>query len=187
MKSKTILRILVAGCILAQVGSASTATAAGTTLSIASTSLGKIVVNGKGMTAYFYDLDKAHSGVSACTGNCSKNWPAIISKSAKITAVGIKGKITLLAHTRQIAINGRPIYTFIGDTSKGETNGQGVGGVWYVISANGVELKSTNLGTVQTPAASNPPTISPTLAATPAATPTPTDTATSGTYSNSNY
>ena len=183
MKFGRSLRILVAALTVAQIGSASTATAAGATLSILPTSLGKIIVNGKGMTAYFYDLDTAHSGISACTGSCSTNWPAIVSKSAKIAAVGIKGKITLLAHTRQIAINGRPIYTFIGDTGKGETNGQGVGGVWYVISANGTELKTTNLGTVPTPTASNPPTNSPT----PAATPMPTDTATSGTYSNSNY
>lgn len=183
MKFGTSLRILVAALVIAQVGSAPAATAAGTTLSIRSTSLGKIIVNGRGMTTYFYDLDKAHSGVSACTGSCSANWPAIISKSAKIAVIGIKGKITLLPHTRQIAINGRPIYTFIGDTSKGATNGQGMGGVWYVISANGVELKPTNLGTVQTPTASSAPTSSPTSTATPV----PTASATPGTYSNSNY
>lgn len=183
MKQGTSLNLLVAACIIAQVGSASTATAAGTTLSITSTPLGKIVVNGKGMTAYFYDLDKAHSGVSACTGSCSTNWPAIISKSTKITVTGIKGKVTLLAHTRQIAINGRPIYTFIGDTSKGATNGQGLGGVWFVISPNGRELKSVRLATPVTPPVASTPTNSPS----PSTTPVPTSSATAGTYSYSNY
>ncbi|MBI3428858.1 MAG: hypothetical protein HY050_02120 [Actinobacteria bacterium] len=131
--------------LIALVGSAPTASAAGTTLSVATTSLGKIVVNGKGMTAYYYDLDKVNSGISACTGGCLTNWPAVISKSARPTLTGITGKVTVLARTKQIAINGRPIYTFIGDSIKGSTNGQGVGGVWYAISPSGMELNPANL------------------------------------------
>ncbi len=167
---------------LVLITSATAASAAATTLSVASTSLGKIIVNGKGMTAYFYDLDKPHSGVSSCTGVCSTNWPAITSSTARITVSDLKGKVTLLGHTRQVAINGRPIYTFIGDTSKGSTNGQGVGGVWFVISANGTELKPAELPMpTVTPESTSTPTTS------PSATPTPTVAATAGTYSNSNY
>lgn len=169
---------------LVLIASATTASAAATTLSVASTSLGKIVVNGRGMTAYFYDLDKANSGVSACSGSCSVQWPAIVSKTKRVTVSGVKGKVTLLAHTGQIAINGRPIYTFAGDTAKGTTNGQGLGGVWYVISAKGAELKPAEL---PMPTVTPESTSTPATAPTPTVTPSPTDSATTGTYSNSNY
>ncbi len=187
--------------LIAFSGSMPLASGVGTTLSVATTPLGKIVVNSKGMTAYFYDLDKANSGVSACTGGCRANWPAIISTSAIPRLAGIKGKVTVLARTKQIAINGRPIYTFIGDSTKGSTRGQGVGGVWWAISPTGVELNPANLAKLTkstpsatpsvagnasispTPTTSNTPSVSPT----PTASPTPTDSSTTGPYSSSYY
>ena len=39
--------------------------------------------------------------------------------------------------TMQVSVNGLPLYTFGGDTAPGDTNGQGVGDVWYVVGANG--------------------------------------------------
>ncbi len=68
-------RVWVAISLIAVVGIIPIDSAAGSTLSIRSTALGKIVVNSKGMTAYFYDLDKPDSGVSACSGQCAVNWP----------------------------------------------------------------------------------------------------------------
>ncbi len=165
--------------------------AAGVTLSTASTTLGSIVVNGNGMTAYFYDLDKANSEVSACTGNCAIQWPPIISKTRKVAVSGVKGRVSVLARTKQITINGRPIYTFAGDSTKGATNGQGLGGVWYAISAKGVELNPANLAKLNKPSELPMPTLTPgsttSSTPTPASTPSPTNSATAGTYSNSNY
>jgi predicted lipoprotein with Yx(FWY)xxD motif len=37
----------------------------------------------------------------------------------------------------QVAYNGWPLYFFSGDSSPGDTNGQGQGGVWYVVDATG--------------------------------------------------
>jgi predicted lipoprotein with Yx(FWY)xxD motif len=108
--------------------------------------LGKVVVDGKGMTAYFYDRDTANSGVSACTGGCASTWPAITTTSAAPTVVGITGKVGIIASSKQITINGRPIYTYLYDTAPGATVGQGVGGIWYVISPTGVEIKSSHSG-----------------------------------------
>ena len=39
--------------------------------------------------------------------------------------------------TMQVAVYGLPLYTFSGDTAPGDTNGQGVGDIWYVVGANG--------------------------------------------------
>lgn len=179
-------RLWVAGSLIAVLGVIPISSAAGSTLSVRTTPLGKIVVNSKGMTAYFYDLDKPNSGVSACNGACAVNWPAITSSSARPILIGIKGKVSVLADTKQLAINGRPIYTFIGDTTRGSTKGQGVGGVWFAISPTGTELK---------PAVPAAPSISPTPSSTPSSSsasaptssPSPTNNSSTGGYSYSNY
>ena len=133
-------------------GSGSTATSAapakaasGADAMTASTSLGTVVVNSKGLTAYYFDADKPNSGTSACTGGCAALWPAITTTSAtpKVTGItGTVGTITDPAGTKQITINGRPIYTFANDSKAGDVNGQGVQGVWYVISPSGAEVKT---------------------------------------------
>ena len=116
--------------------------AAGTDATVATTRLGKIIVDGKGMTAYFYDRDTANSGKSVCTGGCAATWPAITSASATPTVMGIAGTVGTIPSSNQLTINGRPIYTYAQDRAPGTTAGQGVGGIWYVISPAGGEIKS---------------------------------------------
>ncbi|MGO2542935.1 MAG: hypothetical protein ACTH8J_17475 [Specibacter sp.] len=58
------------------------------TLHTASTTLGTILVNGAGMSVYFYDSDKANETASACTGPCSSLWPAV---AMTVTAPAIPG------------------------------------------------------------------------------------------------
>jgi predicted lipoprotein with Yx(FWY)xxD motif len=101
-------------------------------------------VNSKGLTAYYFDVDKANSGMSACTGACATTWPAITTSSATPTVKGVTGtlgEITDPAGAKQITIDGRPIYTFASDSKPGDVNGQGVQGVWHVVSPSGSEIK----------------------------------------------
>ncbi|WP_426595756.1 COG4315 family predicted lipoprotein [Cellulomonas sp. McL0617] len=119
------------------------AAAAGTTaadLSTANSSLGKIVVDGKGMTAYFFTKDTKDSGKSACTGDCAAAWPAIESMSATPTVDGVTGTVGTIPAAdggKQITIDGMPIYTFVKDMAAGDVNGQGYSGVWWVIAPDG--------------------------------------------------
>lgn len=124
-------------------------TGTGADAGVATTALGKIVVDGKGMTAYFFDKDIANSGKSACTGQCAAIWPAITSKSATPSVTGVTGNvgtITGVAGDKQVTINGRPIYTYADDTAPGDTNGQGVSGIWYIVSPSGAEIRSVPKG-----------------------------------------
>jgi predicted lipoprotein with Yx(FWY)xxD motif len=158
MKNRLIFTFSGALIVLLTFASgASIVAAAGPDATVATSTLGKIVVDGKGMTAYFFDRDSANSGTSACTGQCAVNWPAITSASTVPSVVGISGTVGSIAATKQITINGRPIYTYLFDTAVGETKGQGVGGVWFVISPAGVEMQSPE----------------PTISAQPSTTPTP--------------
>ena len=37
----------------------------------------------------------------------------------------------------QVTYNGHPLYFYAGDSGPHQTNGQGVGGIWYVINTDG--------------------------------------------------
>ena len=118
--------------------------AAGPDAKTASISLGTVVVDGSGHTAYFFDHDSANSGKSDCTGGCSATWPAITSASKAPTVTGITGTVATIPAADgkfQITINGLPIYTFAGDSAAGDSSGQGVGGIWWVASSTGTEIK----------------------------------------------
>lgn len=154
MERKLFGKVLLPFLILSLFTSASRADGASVVLKVGPSSLGKIVVNGKGMSAYFFDLDKANSGVSVCSGECAANWPAITSATAKPSVSGIKGKVGTIAvkgGEHQVTINGRPIYTFAFDTKPGQAMGQGAQGVWYVISPTGNEIKVLKLASKSTP------------------------------------
>ncbi|MFZ6992696.1 hypothetical protein ACO0E1_12455 [Curtobacterium sp. RRHDQ66] len=113
-------------------------------IATASTSLGTIVVDGTGMTAYLYDEDVKGSGKSACSGGCAAAWPAIESDTAKPAVSGVTGEvgtITGVDGKLQVTVDGRPIYTYAADAKPGDVTGQGVGGVWYVVNPDGTEQK----------------------------------------------
>lgn len=168
----TRISALSLALLLLMVG-ASVSSATGGDLGVGNTSLGNIVVDGKGMTAYYYQPDVVDSGVSTCTGGCLAHWPAITSTSATPIVAGITAKVTTIAATNQIVLNGRPIYTFAGDSKPGDTNGQGIGGIWWVISPTGVELTSDEIAKEKAAAASPVATPKATQKATPKAKPKP--------------
>ena len=42
----------------------------------------------------------------------------------------------------QVTYNDWPLYYFAGDAQAGDTNGQGVGDVWFAVDASGNAIKS---------------------------------------------
>ncbi|MBN0042881.1 hypothetical protein JS756_01870 [Streptomyces actuosus] len=105
------------------------------------TNLGDIIVDRNGMTVYRFLKDKAWpKPVSACTGGCLEKWPAVSPVATDDTKdVQKKG---LMSFTRpdgvkQQTVNCWPIYTFSGDKTPGDINGQGVGGTWYAVTPEG--------------------------------------------------
>ena len=103
--------------------------------------LGEIVVDKNGMTVYRFLKDKAWPDpVSACTGACLEKWPAVAPVQANDTEGVVKKG--LMSFTRpdgvkQQTVNCWPIYTFSGDKTPGDSNGQGVGGTWYAVAPDG--------------------------------------------------
>jgi predicted lipoprotein with Yx(FWY)xxD motif len=60
--------------------------------------------------------------------------------------MGTVGTIPDGAGKFQITVNGLPIYTYSGDSASGDTNGQGIGGIWWAAGADGKEIKAGGTG-----------------------------------------
>src|SRR4029079_7631266 len=106
---------------------AATDSQTGTRVSTASSSLGKIIVDGRGRTLYLFEKDKR--GHSACSGTCAVYWPPLLAPG-KTVASGVKpsllGTIRRANGARQVTIAGHPVYLFSGDSKRGQTNGEGL-------------------------------------------------------------
>ncbi|MGZ4507574.1 MAG: COG4315 family predicted lipoprotein [Blastococcus sp.] len=133
------------GATQSAAGSTGAAAAGGTALKTASTSLGTVVVDSSGRTVYFFDKDTANSGKSACSGGCAGLWPAVsASGTPAVTGVTAKvGTITRSDGTKQVTLDGHPIYTYSGDSKPGDVAGQGVMGIWWVVSPSGAEMSAS--------------------------------------------
>jgi len=113
---------------------------AAVTLGTASASLGTIVVDGKGMTVYEYGNDVQGADSSTCTGQCASNWPAVPGGTSAPALQGVTGAVATIKGVDgkpQLTLNGWPLYYYVGDTAAGQTSGQGVGNVWWVLSPAG--------------------------------------------------
>ena len=125
----------------------SSSTGTGTVKAAKSKTFGTILVSSKGRTLYRYTIDGKN--VNRCTSNpaCNKYWPPLLVKAGvKPTAVaGAKasklGTIKAKNGMRQVTYAGWPLYTCAGDTSSGQTKGQGFEKQWYVVNTNGGLVK----------------------------------------------
>ncbi len=96
--------------------------------------------DGEGMTVYMFDSDTQGAGASTCEGQCAANWPAVTTESQAPAVEGVTGEvgtITGVDGATQVTLNGWPLYYFVGDTAAGDVKGQGVNGVWWVLTPDG--------------------------------------------------
>jgi predicted lipoprotein with Yx(FWY)xxD motif len=130
----------------AAMASARSATGA-TRIGVASSRLGRIVVDGKGRTLYLFEKDKNRR--SACYGQCATYWPPLLTHAKPVARAGAKQ--SLLGTTRrangsqQVTYGGHPLYRFILDKKPGQTKGAGLqdfGAGWDVVSPAGKKIES---------------------------------------------
>lgn len=113
------------------------------TLMIADSDLGEIVVDADGMTLYMFDTDTQGSGASSCSGECLTNWPPLTTDGQAPAVQGVTGEVGTIETadgSTQVTLNGWPLYYFAGDAAAGDVNGQGVGGIWWVLSPAGERM-----------------------------------------------
>jgi predicted lipoprotein with Yx(FWY)xxD motif len=117
--------------------------AAAATVAITETDLGPVLADGAGMTLYVFIPDG--QGPSTCVDGCLGSWPALIGPADAGEGVddALLGTATRPdGGGEQVTYNDWPLYYFASDLGPGDTSGQGVGDVWFVIDAAGEAVPS---------------------------------------------
>jgi predicted lipoprotein with Yx(FWY)xxD motif len=98
-----------------------------------------IITSGKGLTLYSFAPDTATT--SACSGTCAQYWPPVLGRPAAGPGVtGRLGTVKRADGSTQAAYDGHPLYTYVGDSSPGQANGNNLnlnGGLWHEVPASG--------------------------------------------------
>lgn len=97
------------------------------------TTLGNILVDEEGKSLYFFSKDTKE--VSNCNDGCLNNWPVFYEANINIGS-GLEASdfstITRADGTKQTTYKNWPLYYFANDAAAGDTNGEAVGGVWFI-------------------------------------------------------
>jgi predicted lipoprotein with Yx(FWY)xxD motif len=100
---------------------------------------GTILTDGAGNTLYLFEQDQGTK--TACTTGCSSTWPALTADGQPSAGNGVDASLLGTAKqadgTTQVTYSGHLVYRYSGDSAPGDTNGEGIGGVWFVVSAAG--------------------------------------------------
>jgi predicted lipoprotein with Yx(FWY)xxD motif len=111
---------------------------------VAGSAFGDILTDAEGRTLYLFQSDT--NGTSTCVDDCEATWPPLTG--AVVAGDGIDGSqlgSTQRADgTTQATYAGHPLYYFSGDQAQGDTNGQGIGDVWFVVGPDGSAITAAN-------------------------------------------
>jgi predicted lipoprotein with Yx(FWY)xxD motif len=104
--------------------------------------VGKYLTDAEGKSLYWFKKDS--TGMSACSGACVDNWP-LYYRETIAPAEGLSAAdfatITRADGKQQTTFRGYPLYYWIGDAKAGDTNGQGLKGVWFVVNPDNFPAK----------------------------------------------
>ncbi len=115
-------------------GSSSGGSSSGT-VATGSTSLGTVLTNSQGFTLYYFMPEQGGKIVCASTSACNTTWPPLLSSSGAPSAPsgvsGTFGVATLPDGTAEVTYQNWPLHIYSGDGAAGQTNGQGIQGMWF--------------------------------------------------------
>jgi predicted lipoprotein with Yx(FWY)xxD motif len=145
MKATVVIAIVLAAGV-AGLAQATAETRGGATVSTATSKLGTILVDSRGRTLYLFEKDTR--GHSSCASTCAGYWPPLLTRAAPTAGRTAKrallGVIRRTDGTRQVTYAGHPLYRFVQDARRGQTNGQDLhdfGAGWYVLSPAGAKIE----------------------------------------------
>ncbi len=104
--------------------------------------LGSFLVDSKGITLYLFTKDTPNT--SNCYAGCIGYWPPLLTNGAPVAGPGVNA--SLLGTTKrsdgttQVTYNGWPLYYYVSDKAAGDTTGENVQNVWFVITPAGSKM-----------------------------------------------
>jgi len=118
---------------------------AAATVEVASSDLGDVLVDAEGNTLYMFVPDE-EAGEPTCYEDCAEAWPAVEASEDPTAGDGVDQSLLGTAErtdgTQQVTYNDLPLYYFSGDEAAGDTNGQGLNDVWWVLSPEGEPIEA---------------------------------------------
>lgn len=144
MKLLTIRSLLVALLVIAGLLTVAPAAAQEVTLQVREdATLGQILTDAEGNTLYRFTNDEP--GTSNCVDACAGNWPPLLvgEGATPVAGDGVTGTIGTITRpdgTTQVTYNDMPLYFFVNDAAPGDTNGQSVRDIWYVVNPDAPQV-----------------------------------------------
>jgi predicted lipoprotein with Yx(FWY)xxD motif len=102
----------------------------------------EVLFDAQGQALYLYtpDADRPADAPPTCVDECATAWPPLLTDGAPVAGAGVDGSrlgtVIRADGTTQVTYGGQPLYLFASD-QPGTTTGQGVGGVWFLVSPAG--------------------------------------------------
>ena len=110
---------------------------------VSESDLGTILVDPDGFTLYVFTVDS--EGESACYDECAQAWPPVPADTpiGSDLDASLFSSISRTDDIEQLTINGMPLYRYSPDENPGDTNGQGVNDVWFVVDPDGNMIEAS--------------------------------------------
>lgn len=101
---------------------------------------GEFLVDNDGFTLYLFTSDSPDT--TTCYEACERKWPPLLTDTADVTADGavdasLIGTVERTDGSMQVTYNHWPLYYYADDDEPGETEGQGVQDVWFLVAPTG--------------------------------------------------
>ena len=135
-----VVALLLLGIAVAGAGSTTApAATAGGNVQVVTIGGASVLANSKGLTLYTFAPDPANKSV--CYGSCAQYWPPV--KGPLTAPSGVSGTFATIKRTDgtvQATFNGHPLYTYVGDSGKGQAHGNNLnlnGGLWHEVTTSG--------------------------------------------------
>lgn len=109
---------------------------------------GPILVDHECRTLYGFTKDQP--GTSSCVEACAEAWPALTVADGVVPPLADELDPTLFSvieHPESgpmLQVGDWPLYYFANDAAPGDLNGQGVGGVWWLVAPDGTLIEESS-------------------------------------------
>ena len=130
-----ILGLIVSGVLLSSTQSVAVAAEKAGLKIMAKEGIGKYLADGNGMTLYRFTKDTMNN--SHCMEGCALNWPPFYFDPAAVEDGMEPGDFAVITRTdsrQQTTYQGMPLYYFKNDKFPGDTFGDGIGDVWFLVT-----------------------------------------------------
>ncbi len=117
------------------------------TVDTADSELGTILVDAEGITLYRFEMDT--DGSSTCYDDCESSWPPLVADDPTAGGEADQGLLGTTERddgTVQVTYDDQPLYYFSGDSAPGDTKGQNLGKVWFVVAPDGDAIETKGAG-----------------------------------------